>query len=226
MTGVVENTSSAPVMNELSIEDANPNSVRAWLPDFPPKHEMTCSQHSPLYYLTNSLLICRNTWNETFQCRILWAAGLCFCSRFHAIFLRSLLLDSRVVLRQEWQLTEMQTSTINLSVFAGILLGSLALGPHGDSIERRPVFTHAASIFSFFWLLTAGSSKFLCFSTRDFLLDLVQVDSQSRLVCIRSITRMYGDVSCTCMLSTTCLWYWITHVTFAPFFLFTRKDTL
>jgi MFS family permease len=92
-----------------------------------------------------------------FQRRILWAAGLCFAADSMEILLLSFLT---VVLRQDWQLTETQTSTITFSVFAGALMGSLTLGPLGDSVGRRPVFTLAASIISVFGLLTALANSY------------------------------------------------------------------
>jgi MFS family permease len=81
----------------------------------------------------------------TFQRRILWAAGLCFAADSMEILLLSFLT---VVLQQDWKSTETQASTITFSVFAGALLGSLTLGPLGDSIGRRPVFSLAACIKS------------------------------------------------------------------------------
>mmetsp|Transcript_12468 Transcript_12468/g.22652 ORF Transcript_12468/g.22652 Transcript_12468/m.22652 type:complete len:284 (+) Transcript_12468:556-1407(+) len=92
-----------------------------------------------------------------FQRRILWAAGLCFAPDSMEILLLSFLT---VVLRQDWQLTQTQTSTITFSVFAGALLGSLTLGPLGDSVGRRPVFTLAATIISFFGLLMALANSY------------------------------------------------------------------
>jgi len=65
-----------------------------------------------------------------------------------------------VVLQQEWNLSDAETSTITFSVFAGALMGSLTLGPLGDSIGRRPVFTLAAVIISVFGLGTALATSF------------------------------------------------------------------
>lgn len=92
-----------------------------------------------------------------FQRRILWAAGLCFAADSMEILLLSFLT---VVLQEEWGLTDTQTSTITFSVFAGALMGSLTLGPLGDSIGRRPVFSLAAIIISVFGLLTAAANSF------------------------------------------------------------------
>jgi MFS family permease len=39
-------------------------------------------------------------------------------------------------------------------------MGSLTLGPLGDSVGRRPVFTLAASIISVFGLLTALANSY------------------------------------------------------------------
>jgi putative MFS transporter len=87
-----------------------------------------------------------------FQRRILWAAGLCFAADSMEILLLSFLT---VVLQAEFHLTDTQASTITFSVFAGALLGSLVLGPLGDIIGRRPVFSMAACIISVFGLGTA-----------------------------------------------------------------------
>jgi MFS family permease len=64
-----------------------------------------------------------------------------------------------VVLQQDWQLTEMQTSTITFSVFASALLGSLTLGPLGDLVGRQSVFMLAANNISFFRLLPADNFR-------------------------------------------------------------------
>jgi hypothetical protein len=53
----------------------------------------------------------------------------------------------------------MQTLTITFSVFASALLGSLTLGPLGDSVGRQPVFMLAANNISFFGLLTADNFR-------------------------------------------------------------------
>lgn len=65
-----------------------------------------------------------------------------------------------VVLRAEWNLSQTQTDSITSSVFIGALAGTLTLGPLGDRMGRKPVFTITAAIICFFGLLTAAANQF------------------------------------------------------------------
>jgi MFS family permease len=87
-----------------------------------------------------------------FQMEILVAAGLCFASDAMEVLLLSFL---SVILRVEWDLTERETDTIISVVFAGAFIGTLILGPLGDIIGRKPVFTVTAAIIAVFGLGTA-----------------------------------------------------------------------
>jgi MFS family permease len=87
-----------------------------------------------------------------FQMEILVAAGLCFAADAMEVLLLSFLA---VILRVEWNLTERQTDTIISVVFAGAFIGTLILGPLGDRIGRKPVFTITAAIIAVFGLGTA-----------------------------------------------------------------------
>jgi MFS family permease len=85
------------------------------------------------------------------------AAGLCFAADSMEVLLLSFLT---VVLRAEWNLTETQTNSITSSVFIGALAGTLILGPLGDRVGRKPVFTITAAIICVFGLLTAAANQF------------------------------------------------------------------
>jgi MFS family permease len=87
-----------------------------------------------------------------FQIEILVAAGLCFASDAMEVLLLSFLA---VILRVEWDLTERETDTIISVVFAGAFIGTLILGPLGDIIGRKPVFSVTAAIIAVFGLGTA-----------------------------------------------------------------------
>ena len=87
-----------------------------------------------------------------FQFEILVAAGLCFASDAMEVLLLSFLA---VILRVEWDLTERETDTIISVVFAGAFIGTLILGPLGDIIGRKPVFSITAAIIAVFGLGTA-----------------------------------------------------------------------
>ena len=92
-----------------------------------------------------------------FQRRILWAAGLCFAADAMEILLLSFLT---VVLQAQWGLTDTQASTLTFSVFAGALIGTLVLGPLGDIVGRRPVFSLAAFVISIFGFGTALANSY------------------------------------------------------------------
>jgi MFS family permease len=87
-----------------------------------------------------------------FQFEILVAAGLCFASDAMEVLLLSFLA---VILRVEWDLTERETDSIISVVFAGAFIGTLILGPLGDIIGRKPVFSVTAAIIAVFGLGTA-----------------------------------------------------------------------
>jgi MFS family permease len=87
-----------------------------------------------------------------FQIQILVAAGLCFASDAMEVLLLSFLA---VILRVEWDLTERETDSIISVVFAGAFIGTLILGPLGDIIGRKPVFSITAGIIAVFGLGTA-----------------------------------------------------------------------
>jgi hypothetical protein len=95
--------------------------------------------------------------NGPFQTRILIAAGLCFASDSMEVLLLSFLA---VVLQAEWGLTDGQTDAITSSVFVGAMLGTLTLGPLGDKLGRKPVFTATAAIISLFGFLTAAATNY------------------------------------------------------------------
>lgn len=92
-----------------------------------------------------------------FQRRILVAAGLCFAADSMEVLLLSFL---SVVLQAKWQLTEEQTASITSSVFGGALLGTLILGPLGDRMGRKPVFSITAAIITIFGFATAFTNSF------------------------------------------------------------------
>ena len=87
-----------------------------------------------------------------FQYDILIAAGLCFAADAMEVLLLSFLA---VILHVEWNLSERQTDSIISVVFAGAMIGTLILGPLGDRIGRKPVFTLTAAIIAIFGLGTA-----------------------------------------------------------------------
>ena len=95
--------------------------------------------------------------NGPFQNRILIAAGLCFAADSMEILLLTFLT---VVLRAEWNLTETETNSVTSNVFIGALVGTLILGPLGDRVGRKPVFTVTAAIICDFGLLTAVTNQF------------------------------------------------------------------
>lgn len=89
-----------------------------------------------------------------FQNTLLLIVGLCFCADSIEITLLSFL---SFVLKDEWGLSSMEAASITSSVFVGQVLGTIALGYLGDRIGRRPVFILAATIITFFGVLTAGA---------------------------------------------------------------------
>lgn len=92
-----------------------------------------------------------------FQCRILWAAGLCFAADAMEVLLLSFLA---AVLQVEWHLTSPQAATLTSLVFVGALAGTLTLGPLGDQFGRKPIFTATAATIAFFGLATAAAQTF------------------------------------------------------------------
>lgn len=64
-----------------------------------------------------------------------------------------------VVLQVQWQLSEEDTSNITSSVFLGAMVGTLVLGPLGDIIGRKPVFSLTAGIIAIFGLSTALANE-------------------------------------------------------------------
>lgn len=106
---------------------------------------------------THNYIILEKLGYGPFQRRILIAAGLCFASDSMEVLLLSFLA---VVLQAEWGLTDNQTDTITSSVFVGAMLGTLTLGPLGDKVGRKPVFTATAAIISLFGFLTAATNNY------------------------------------------------------------------
>ena len=95
-----------------------------------------------------------------FQQTILFAAGTSFMADSMEIMLLSFLT---LVLNQEWQWEgehPIEIPLITASMFAGALVGTAVLGPLGDRIGRKPVLLYAASIISFFGLVTAFCNSF------------------------------------------------------------------
>lgn len=90
-----------------------------------------------------------------FQYRILVAAGLCFASDSMEVLLLSFLA---VVLQAQWDLPAEASATITSSVFLGATLGTLVLGPLGDTMGRKPVFTLTAGIIAVFGFATAAAN--------------------------------------------------------------------
>lgn len=92
-----------------------------------------------------------------FQYRILIAAGLCFAADSMEVLLLSFLA---IVLKAQWNLNDTQTATLTSSVFIGAMLGTLILGPLGDSIGRKIIFLLTAAIIAVFGFATAAASDF------------------------------------------------------------------
>ena len=65
-----------------------------------------------------------------------------------------------VVVQSQWQLSDEHTATITSSVFIGAMLGTLILGPLGDYMGRKPVFSITAAIIAVFGLATALANSF------------------------------------------------------------------
>lgn len=65
-----------------------------------------------------------------------------------------------MVLQAQWELAPAQTATITSSVFIGAMLGTLILGPLGDRIGRKPVFSATAAIIAVFGFGTAATNTF------------------------------------------------------------------
>lgn len=72
-----------------------------------------------------------------FQIRILIATGLCFAA--DAMQVVSLTFVTPI-LEHEWKLTADEGASLESSLFAGAMVGTLCLGPLADRIGRRPVF--------------------------------------------------------------------------------------
>ncbi len=99
--------------------------------------------------------------NGKFQNQILFAAGTSFMADSMEIMLLSFLT---VVLQSEWGWEgehPIEVPIITSSMFAGALVGSAILGPMGDRIGRYPILICAASIISFFGLVTALCHNFV-----------------------------------------------------------------
>ena len=92
-----------------------------------------------------------------FQRRVLFAAGLCFTADATEVMLLSFL---SLTLQAEWGLTANQTANMTACVFAGSLVGTLALGYLGDHYGRRPAFLIASAIISGFGVLTAFATGY------------------------------------------------------------------
>jgi Sugar (and other) transporter len=93
-----------------------------------------------------------------FQRTILWAAGLCFASDAMEILLLTFLA---VVLQSQWpNVSDTDVALLTSCVFIGAMIGTLALGPLGDRIGRKPVFTLTAAIICTFGFLTAAVHNF------------------------------------------------------------------
>ena len=60
-----------------------------------------------------------------------------------------------IILKVEWDLSPAETDSIISIVFLGALLGTLILGPLGDKIGRKPVFSVTAVIIAVAGLGTA-----------------------------------------------------------------------
>jgi len=107
--------------------------------------------------LLTPFLLAERLGHGPFQRRILVAAGLCFAADSMEVLLLSFLA---VVLRVRWDLSEEQAASITSSVFAGALLGTLILGPLGDYVGRKPVFSITAAIITIFGFATGFANNF------------------------------------------------------------------
>jgi MFS family permease len=92
-----------------------------------------------------------------FQQQILVAAGLCFAADSMEVMLLSFL---SIVLLGEWNLSGAQAASLTTFVFLGALGGTLTLGPLGDHIGRKPVFTITAFIIAIFGFATALANSY------------------------------------------------------------------
>ena len=101
-----------------------------------------------------------------FQLEILMAAGLCFAADAMEVLLLSFLA---VILQVEWNLSVRRTNSIIAAVFAGAMIGTLILGPLGDKIGRKPVFSLTAAIIAIFGLGSAAVPNYEWFLLTRFM---------------------------------------------------------
>lgn len=105
-----------------------------------------------------------------FQHLLLFATGTCFMADSMEIMLLSFLT---LVLKEEWKWDEdsengsttasaadQKLASITAFMFVGAMVGTMVFGPLGDKIGRRPVLFCAASVISFFGIMTALCSGF------------------------------------------------------------------
>lgn len=125
-----------------------------------------------------------------------------------------------VILQAEWNMSEAQTNSIVSSVFIGALAGTLTLGPLGDRIGRKPVFTVTAAIICLFGLLTAACNTVRTLKIEPVLSSCLSGQSQYRHVRFRhddspggsSILLNAGTVHAFTALSVRCgLWSGRAH---------------
>ena len=101
-----------------------------------------------------------------FQIEILIAAGLCFAAEAMEVLLLSFLA---IILKSEWDLSERQTNSIIAVVFVGAMIGTLILGPLGDRIGRKPIFSVTAAIIAIFGLVSAACPNYRWFLLARFM---------------------------------------------------------
>jgi MFS family permease len=169
-SNINNNTTSHNPLNEKNSNNNNKEDEDDYvLPSFPVSQTGSTLQHQPVVHdsgcipgddddntaTTHSLDIedaIDLLGMGSFQYRIVLACGCCFAADAMEILLLSFLA---VILQAEWGLAEGQVDSIISVVFAGAMLGTLALSSLGDWWGRRPVFALTAAMISVFGVATA-----------------------------------------------------------------------
>jgi len=92
-----------------------------------------------------------------FQYRLLISAGLVIASDTMEILLLSFL---SLVVAEDWNLSDEQTSFITATAFIGALIGTLVLGYLADHVGRKPLFLFATATIALFGAMTATTQQY------------------------------------------------------------------